>query len=196
MVVRWWSVVVRWHPLGRCWRPRMNRLLAQRGKAPCRCPRLRSRRGSGRRGVRRRAARPGGRWATGDRLNGFGLLANAFPPQARGVRYTSPDRNAHSFRTPQNAEQQPFNLPNPESAGKISYRSSLSRNSHCWERGCKRADQSPKKIPTNKIFLPQIPGLGTKVFQPFNSPLLHGRGPAARGAGRMTLPLSPQKITK
>jgi hypothetical protein len=44
VVVRWWSVVVRWHPLGRCWRPRMNRLLAQRGKAPCRCPRLRSRR--------------------------------------------------------------------------------------------------------------------------------------------------------
>ena len=38
---------------------------------------------------------------------------------------TSPDRNAHRFRTPQSAEQQPFNLPNPESAGKIIYRSSL-----------------------------------------------------------------------
>ena len=82
--------------------------------------------------------------------------------------YTSPDRNAHRFRTPQSAEQQPFNLPNPESAGKIIYRSSLSRNSHCWERGCKRADQSPKKFPTNKIFLPHIPALGAGVFHPFN----------------------------
>ena len=196
MVVRWWSVVVRWHPLGRCWRPRMNRLLAQRGKAPCRCPRLRSRRGSGRRGVRRRAARPGGRWATGDRLNGFGLLANAFPPQARGVRYTSPDRNAHKSRTPQNAGQQPCNLPNPESAGKIIGISSLLRNRRCLACGGQRAGPSPRNFPTNKIFLPHIPGLGTKVFHPFNSPLLHGKGPAARSVGKMTIPRSPQKITK
>ncbi|MCX6941472.1 MAG: hypothetical protein NTX09_12185 [Verrucomicrobia bacterium] len=27
-----------------------------------------------------------------------------------------------------------------------------------------------EKIPTNKIFLPQIPALGAKVFHPFNSP--------------------------
>jgi hypothetical protein len=39
---------------------------------------------------------------------------------------TSPDGDAHRFRTPQRSEPQPFNLPNPESAGKISYRSSLS----------------------------------------------------------------------
>ena len=42
----------------------------------------------------------------------------------------------------------------------------LLRNSPCWERGCKRAGQSPKNFPTKKNFLPQIPGLGTEVFQP------------------------------
>ena len=105
---------------------------------------------------------------------------------------TSPDRNAHSFRTPQSAEQQPCNRPNPESAGKIICRSSLSRNSHCWERGCKRADQSPKKFPTNKIFLPHIPRLGAKVFHPFISPLLHGgrAGCAERGENDSALFLS------
>ena len=36
----------------------------------------------------------------------------------------------------------------------------LSRNSRCWERGCKRAGSSPRKFPTNKIFLPQILGSG------------------------------------
>ncbi len=37
------------------------------------------------------------------------------------------------------------------------------------ERGCQRAGQSPKNFPTNKIFLPPIPGLGAEVFHPFNS---------------------------
>ena len=41
-------------------------------------------------------------------------------------------------------EQQPFNLPDPESAGKIISGSSLLGNSHCWERGCKRSGQSPQ----------------------------------------------------
>jgi hypothetical protein len=83
---------------------------------------------------------------------------------------TSPDRNARRFRTPQSSEQQPFNLPNPESAGKIIYSSSLLRNSRCWERGCKRAGQSPENFPTNKIFLPQIPRLGAEVFHSLKVP--------------------------
>ena len=33
----------------------------------------------------------------------------------------------------------------------------------------KRAGQSPKNFPTNKIFLPKIPGLGAEIFHPFNS---------------------------
>ena len=57
---------------------------------------------------------------------------------------TSPDGNAHRFRTPQISEQQPFNLPDPESAGKIISDSSLLGNSPCWERGCKRSGQSPQ----------------------------------------------------
>ena len=69
-----------------------------------------------------------------------------------GIVNTSPDGNAHRFRTPQISEQQPFNLPNPESAGKIISGSSLLGNSHCLERGCKPARQSPKNFPTNKIF--------------------------------------------
>jgi hypothetical protein len=44
----------------------------------------------------------------------------------------SPDGNAHRFRTPQISEQQPFNLPDPESAGKIISDSSLLGNSPCW----------------------------------------------------------------
>ena len=55
---------------------------------------------------------------------------------------TSPDGNAHRFGTPQISEQQPFNLPDPESTGKIISGSSLLGNSHCWERGCKRSGQS------------------------------------------------------
>jgi|APGre2960657423_1045063.scaffolds.fasta_scaffold162976_2 hypothetical protein len=46
----------------------------------------------------------------------------------------------------------------------------LSRNSHCWERGCKRVGQSPKNFPANKIFLRQIPGLGAEVFHPLKVP--------------------------
>jgi hypothetical protein len=55
-------------------------------------------------------------------------------------------------------EQQPFNLPDPESAGKIISGSSLLGNSHCWERSCKPARPSPKNLPTNKIFLPKFRG--------------------------------------
>ena len=33
----------------------------------------------------------------------------------------------------------------------------------------KRAGQSPKNFPTNKIFLPKIPGLGAEIFHPFSS---------------------------
>ena len=42
-------------------------------------------------------------------------------------------------------------------------------SSHCWERGCQRAGQSPENFPTNKIFLPHIPRLGAEVFHPLNS---------------------------
>ena len=89
--------------------------------------------------------------------------------QKTGVR---PILNAHWH------EQQPFNLPNPESAGKIISSSSLLGNSHCLERGCNRARQSPKNFPTDKIFLPQIPRLGTEVFHPFNSHRPARPGPA------------------
>ena len=86
-----------------------------------------------------------------------------------GIVNTSPDGNAHRFRTPQISEQQPFNLPNPESAGKIISGTPLLGNSHCWERGCKRAGPSPKNLPTNKIFLPKIPRLGADGFHSFNA---------------------------
>ena len=90
---------------------------------------------------------------------------------------TSPDRNAHKSRTPQSTDQQPCNLPNPESAGKIIGSSSLLRNRRCLACGGKRAGPSPRNFPTNKIFLPHIPGLGTKVFHSFNylrpAPLNH-----------------------
>jgi len=35
-------------------------------------------------------------------------------------------------------------------------------SSHCWERGCQRTGPSPENFPTNKIFLPHIPGLGAE----------------------------------
>ena len=75
-------------------------------------------------------------------------------------------------------EQQPFNLLDPESAGKIISDSSLVGNSHCWERGCKRAGQSPKNFPTNKIFLPKIPRLGADGFHSSNSHRPARPGPA------------------
>ena len=38
-------------------------------------------------GVELRGLRQGGPWAAGDQLDGFGLLADAFAPQARALRY-------------------------------------------------------------------------------------------------------------
>ena len=63
--------------------------------------------------------------------------------QKTGVR---PILNAHWH------EQQPFNLPNPESVGKIISGSSLLGNSHCLERSCNRAGQSPIKFSYQQNF--------------------------------------------
>ena len=54
------------------------------------------------------------------------------------------------------------------SASKLAAYSRLSGRFY-GERGCQRAGQSPKNFPTNKIFLPPIPGLGAEVFHPLNS---------------------------
>ncbi|MSU49073.1 MAG: tetratricopeptide repeat protein [Opitutus sp.] len=53
----------------------------------------------------------------------------------------------------------------------------LLRNSHGLGRGCERAGRSPKNFPTNKIFLPKIPGLGAEVFPMINH--FHSVEPAA-----------------
>ena len=85
----------------------MNRLLAQRVKAPCGCTAWRSRRrqrspwreASSRackvgldapvldRGFERRGLGQGGQGAAGDQVDGFGLLAHACASQAHDLRY-------------------------------------------------------------------------------------------------------------
>ena len=87
---------------------------------------------------------------------------------------------------PQISERQPFNLQNPESAGKIICSSSRLRNSRCWERGCKRAGSSPINFPTNKIFLPKILGSGPMFSNRcrFLRPAQLKRFPVTKTAGR------------
>ena len=107
---------------------------------------------------------------------------------------TSPDGNAHRFRTPQSAEQQPCNLPNPESAGKIIGSSSLLRNRRCLACGGQRAGPSPRNFPTNKIFLPHIPRLGAEVFHPSHSHRPARPGPAQPFSLLIKPPIAGRKI--
>ena len=97
---------------------------------------------------------------------------------------------ARRFRAPQISEQQPFNLPNPESAGKIIYSSSLLGASHCWERRCKRWLQAggsvSEKFSYQRNFLTSHSETRGGVFHPYTSlrpaPLNHF--PINKTAGR------------
>ena len=58
----------------------------------------------------------------------------------------------------------------------------------------KRARQSPKNFPTDKIFLPQIPRLGAGVFHPFNAHRPARPGPAQPFSRLIKPPVEGRKI--
>ena len=69
---------------------------------------------------------------------------------------------SHRFGTPQISEQQPFNLPNPESAGKIIYRSSLLKTASAGSVAASGLVSFRKNFLPKKFSYPKFRGSGPR----------------------------------